>query len=138
MEKVQQFLKVELNEIFRQNRAWDIDWDNRPLPLQVYTTSGGVCVCITLSLFVSVAFSPAAISHSPSIAPAGTHHPPHRVAGHHTSLALRQWEGGRQAEGGAGGNEEAIKGGEEESEFLAVYMIVLVCVVGVALQDVLH
>jgi hypothetical protein len=33
LERVQQFLKVELNDIFRQNRAWDVDWDHKPLPL---------------------------------------------------------------------------------------------------------
>ena len=33
LETVQQFLKVELNDIFKQNKAWDVDWDRRPLPL---------------------------------------------------------------------------------------------------------
>jgi hypothetical protein len=33
LERVQQFLKVELNDIFRQNRAWEVDWDRKPLPL---------------------------------------------------------------------------------------------------------
>ena len=33
LERVQQFLKVELNDIFRQNKAWEVDWDRHPLPL---------------------------------------------------------------------------------------------------------
>ena len=33
--QVEQYLKVEINEMFRDKRVWQIDWSIEPLPLLV-------------------------------------------------------------------------------------------------------
>ena len=63
LERVQQFLKVELNDIFKQNKAWDVDWDRRPLPLwvvgvlcagcRVISALCLVCVCVCVRAHVN-------------------------------------------------------------------------------------
>lgn len=40
--RVEQYLKVEINEMFRDNRVWKIDWTKEPLPLLVN------CVYVTI------------------------------------------------------------------------------------------
>lgn len=31
--RVEQYLKVEINEMFRDKRVWTVDWSKEPLPL---------------------------------------------------------------------------------------------------------
>lgn len=64
LEKVQEFLKVQLNDIFRQNRAWDVDWDSKPLPLSVTHSLILIMMILTLSLQWSANFIHITMGHT--------------------------------------------------------------------------